>query len=260
MDEAHGMKIKALIVDDETLGRKRLRKLLESHADCELAGEARNGVEAIALLKHLRPDLMFLDVQMPELDGFEMLAQTPLDELPVTIFVTAFDQHALRAFNANALDYLVKPFDDERFDLALDRARIYLNGARTRNFHHQIESLLQGVRPTSGLSRIAIKAGDKITFLNLADIDWVEALGNYLKIHAGNESHVLRGRMTELEAQLDPRQFFRIHRSTLVNLARVKELAVLCKGEGVALLHAGQRLNVSRQSLQELQRMLQPKL
>src|SRR6185436_4613879 len=120
ISKKHFMKIKALIVDDETLGRKRIRKLLEQHADCELAGEARNGIEALAMLRQVRPDLMFLDVQMPELDGFEMLAKTPLDEIPLIIFVTAFDQHALKAFNAAAIDYLLKPFDDERFASALD--------------------------------------------------------------------------------------------------------------------------------------------
>ena len=254
------MKIKTLIVDDEALARKRIRKLLEQHADCELAGEARNGVEALAMLKEVRPDLMFLDIQMPELDGFEMLAKTPLKDIPLTIFVTAFDQHALEAFNAAAIDYLLKPFEDERFACALDRARTYLNGARTKSFHDRLENLLQEMPQSKTLSRIAIKDNGKIIFLKVADIDWVEALGNYLKIHAGKESYVLRGRMTELETQLEPRQFFRIHRSTLVNLERVKELAVLCKGEGIALLQNGQRLNVSRQSLQELQRLLHPKL
>jgi len=254
------MKIKVLIVDDEALGRRRIRKLLEQHTDCELAGEARNGVEALARLRESRPDLMFLDVQMPELDGFEMLAKTPLDEIPVTIFVTAFDQHALKAFNASAIDYLLKPFDDERFAMALERARRFLQGARTKIFHERIETLLQELPQSKTLNRIAIRDNGKITFVKVADIEWVEALGNYLKIHTGQASYVLRGRMAELETQLEPRQFFRIHRSTLVNLDRVKELSVLCKGEGVALLHSGQRLNVSRQSLQELQRRLQPRL
>jgi two-component system, LytTR family, response regulator len=254
------LKIRTLVVDDEVLGRKRIKKLLELQSDIEVVGEASNGVEALVLLEKTQPDLIFLDVQMPELNGFEMLAQVSPQDIPLTIFVTAYDQYALQAFNTSAIDYLLKPFDDDRFDGALARARTYLKGSSSKSFQSEIQGFLQSLSVSNHLSRIAIKDKDRIIFVRSSEIDWIEAIGNYLKIHVNKDGYMLRGRIAEIEKQLNPREFFRIHRSTIVNLDKVKELLPLCKGEAIALLHNGLRLNVSRHSLQELQKVLQPRL
>jgi two-component system LytT family response regulator len=250
-----------MIVDDESLGRRRIRHLLRTEPDFEIIGECANGHDAIAALRGSNPDLVFLDVQMPELSGFEVLAQIPAEKLPVVIFVTAFDRFALKAFEARALDYLLKPFDDERFYDSLERARIHLSNRQSTRLSERLLNLVKHVSPQGKwLSRMAVKTEGRLLFINVLEIDRVEAIGNYLKVHVGAESHMLRGRLGELEKQLDPNQFFRIHRSTLVNLDRVKEFQPLFKGDGVLILKNGSRLGVSRGCSQRLQRQLQPEL
>lgn len=255
------MKIRTLIVDDEALGRKRVRKLLESEPECEIIGECSDGQEAVAAMRSFTPDLVFLDVQMPELNGFEVLAQLEVDRLPVIIFVTAHDQFALKAFEAQAIDYLLKPFEDERFYQSLQRAKAYLEGHESRKMHERLQSLVNSLSSqTKLITRMAVKTGGRILFIKTSEIDWIEAVGNYLNLHIGSEAHLLRGRVSELEKRLDPNQFFRIHRSAIVNLDRVKEFHPLFKGDGVAILKNGTRLSVSRSCNQRLQRLLEPEL
>ena len=255
------MKVRTLIVDDEELGRKRIRKLLSLERDYEIVGESRDGREAIRAIEKLAPDLIFLDVQMPELDGFDVLAQIAPAKMPVIIFVTAYDRFALKAFEAQALDYLLKPFDDERFAQSLQRARTYLNGNESGEIKERLAMLVNGLPSQSKyLTRVAVKSSGRVLFLKSGDIDWIEAAGNYVNLHVGKESYLLRGRMSELEKQFDPEQFFRIHRSTIVNLDRVKELRPLFKGEGIVVLKDGQQLSASRSCSQRLQTFLGPDL
>jgi two-component system LytT family response regulator len=255
------MKVRTLIVDDEELGRKRIRKLLSLESEFEIVGESRDGPEAIGAIEKFAPDLVFLDVQMPGLGGFEVLAQIAPEKMPVIIFVTAYDEFALKAFEAQALDYLLKPFDDERFAQSLQRARTYLNGNETAEIKERLAKLVNGL-PNHGnyLSRIAVKCAGRVLFLKAGEIDWIEAAGNYVNLHVGKESYLLRGRMSELEKRFDPEQFFRIHRSTIVNLDRVKELQLLFKVEGIVVLKGGQQLSASRSCSQRMQSFLKPDL
>lgn len=255
------MKIRTLIVDDEALGRKRLRKLLESETECELIGECCDGQEAVAAIQAFKPNLLFLDVQMPELNGFEVLAQLDGERLPVIIFVTAYDQYALKAFEAQAIDYLLKPFEDERFYQALHRARAYIEGQQSQEINARLQTLVNGMSlRAKPITRMAVKTAGRIVFIKTSEIDWIEAVGNYLNLHIGTEAHLLRGRMSELEKRLDPNQFFRTHRSAIVNLDRVKEFQTLFKGDGVAILKNGVKVAVSRSSSQRLQTLLTPRL
>lgn len=255
------MKLRTLIVDDEALGRKRVRKLLGTQPECEIIGECSDGHEAVAAIRSFTPHLVFLDVQMPELNGFEVLAQLEAEHLPAIIFVTAYDQFALKAFEAQAIDYLLKPFEDERFYQSLQRAKAYLDGHESRKMHERLQSLVKSLASQpKWITRMAVKNGGRMVFLKTSEIDWIEAVGNYLNLHVGSEAHLLRGRVSELEKRLDPNQFFRIHRSTIVNLDRVKEFHPLFKGDGFILLKNGTRLAVSRSCHQRLQRLLEPEL
>jgi len=255
------MKVSTLIVDDEELGRKRIRKLLSLESEFEIVGESRDGREAIRAIEKLVPDLVFLDVQMPEIGGFDVLAQIDPKKMPVIIFVTAYDQFALKAFEARALDYLLKPFDDERFAQSLQRARTYLNGGTNDAIKERLATLVSGLPSQNRyLSRVAVKSAGRVLFLKAGEIDWIEAAGNYVNLHVGKEAFMLRGRMSELEKRFDPEQFFRIHRSTIVNLDRVKELQPLFKGEGIVILKDGQQLCASRSCSQRLHALLGPDL
>jgi two-component system LytT family response regulator len=188
------VKIRTLIVDDEPLGRKRIRKLLESETDFEIVGESRDGREALKSIQSLAPALVFLDVQMPELSGFDVLARLDPERLPVIIFVTAYDDFALKAFEAQALDYLLKPFADERFAQALQRAKTFLDGHSAAAMRERLVSLVNSWPPQPKyLARVAVKTGERILFLKIEAIDWIEAVGNYVNFHAGSETHLLRG-------------------------------------------------------------------
>jgi two-component system LytT family response regulator len=247
--------VRALVVDDELMARKRIKRFLKSEPDILLVGECGNGREAIAAIQSLKPQLLFLDVQMPEVNGFEVLAGVRPEELPVVIFVTAFDEFALRAFEAQALDYLLKPFDQERFQKAVLRARTFLQGSESSVFHqrllHVVDALI--ARPKH-YGRLPVKTGGRILFIGPEEIDWIEAVGNYVNLHVGQESHLLRARMHEMEEMLDAARFLRIHRSTIVNLERVREFQTLYQGECVVILKNGKRLACSQQSSLTLQK------
>ncbi len=247
------MKIRALIVDDEPLARERIRTLLEKESDFVVAGECASGTEAVAAMRKERPDLVFLDVQMPQMNGFDVLRELGKDDLPEVIFVTAFDQHALAAFEVHALDYLLKPFKQARFREALDRVRQHLEnkqaGAASKRL---LEMLGHRSAEPAGLTRLAVKSNDRIVFLKPAQIDYIESAGNYAVLHVGTESHILRETMTSLEGKLAADQFLRISRSALVNVERIKELQPLFKGDYVVVLQDGTRLPMSR-PLREIQ-------
>ena len=250
------MPIRVLIVDDEPLARERIRSLLQNEPELEIVGECANGTDALATLKRLSPDLLFLDVQMPGMDGFEVLRSLDRDHLPLVIFVTAFDQHALKAFELHALDYLLKPFKQARFKETLQRARDILEGQKAGAVSKNLLALLSQVKPErEHLSRIPVKNGDRVVFVKTSQIDYVESAGNYVVLHAGKENHVVRDTLTALEEKLDPKQFLRINRSTLVNVDQIKELQPLFKGEHAVLLHDGKQLTMTR-GVREVQELL----
>jgi two-component system, LytTR family, response regulator len=250
--------IRALIVDDEVLARRRIRNLLRGRVDFAVVGECANGHEALSAIRRHAPDLVFLDVQMPDLDGFGALEELTADELPVIIFVTAYDQYAVRAFEFHALDYLLKPFDDERFEKTLEWARAQLEQQRFRQLSERMFALLEdhqgrsksGAGKTSAapkpLSRLIVKSAGRVFFIRAEDIDWIEAEGYYARLHVGGKSHLLRETLTNLESQLDQNRFLRIHRSTIVNLERIRELQTQSHGEFTVVLNDGTQLKLSR--------------
>ncbi len=250
------MKIRTLIIDDEPLARERVRTMLRDEADIEIAGECGDGPTAVAVIKKLAPDLLFLDVQMPGMDGFEVLRSLGKERLPVVVFVTAFDQHAVKAFEAHALDYLLKPFKPARFKETVQRAREQLANREASAASKNLAALLGQAKPEREfISRIAVKTGERTVFVKTSQIDYVESAGNYVVLHVGKENHVVRETMTALEEQLDPKKFIRISRSTLVNADQIKELQPLFKGEHAVVLHNGKQLTMTR-GVRELQEAL----
>jgi two-component system, LytTR family, response regulator len=241
------MKIRTLIVDDMLLARKRVKRYLANDPDIEIVGEASDGREAVEAVRELKPDLMLLDVQMPEVDGFEVISRLSGEKLPLVIFITAFDHFALRAFEVHAVDYLLKPFDAERLQRALERAKVQLQHAQQTNLESRMNALLQDITGTPrNVKRLAVKTNGRTIFLNVDEIDWIEAAGNYLKLQAGKESHMIRERISQIENKLDSSQFVRIHRSYIVNLDRIKEMQPLFNGDQVVILRSGKRLTMSR--------------
>ena len=250
--------LRALIVDDEPLAREGVRLHLELEPEIEIVGEAGSGEEAVALIQELAPDLVFMDVQMPGMDGFGVIETVGIERMPVTIFVTAYDQFALKAFDAHALDYLLKPFDAERFRSAVARARKQLQARRVGDVEGQLAELLTELRgKREYLERIVVRSGNRILILRVDDVDWLEAASNYVRIHAGGRQYLLRETMSNLEARLDPAHFVRIHRSTMVRLDRIRELEPLFQGDYVLILEDGTRLTSSRGYRDRLQGMLQ---
>ncbi|MDR3419030.1 MAG: LytTR family DNA-binding domain-containing protein [Nevskia sp.] len=248
--------IRTLIVDDMPPARRRIRRQLERAADFEVVGECGDGASAIGSIKSLRPDLVFLDVQMPEVDGFGVVAALEPENRPAILFVTAHDEHALRAFEVHALDYLLKPFDVERFDHALQRARDQLR-LRDQSIDQRLDALLAQLRPESRwLRRVAVKTRGRTRVVAVDDIDWIGAEGNYLSLHAGGEAHLIRETMSAFERQLDPERFVRIHRSTIVNLDRVRELTPLFNADHSVLLKDGTELTLSRSYHDKLKALL----
>jgi two-component system, LytTR family, response regulator len=256
------MPLRVLIVDDEPLGRQRLRALLEAEPDLEVIGECADGGSAVTALRQQRPDLIFLDVCMPELDGFGVIEALGADRPPGIIFVTAHDKFALRAFYVHALDYLLKPFDRERFHKALERARAQLaqepaaRWALAAGVSAQLRALIEDARSGKKyLDRVVIKSTCRVIFLRVEEIDWIEAAANYLKLHASQEAHLLRETMNNLETRLDPEKFLRIHRSTIVNIERIQELQPWFHGDYIVLLRDGTKLTLSRSYRQKLQEL-----
>jgi len=235
------MSLRALIVDDEPLARSNLSVLLRRDAEIASVRECGSGTEAVAEIRASRPDLLFLDVEMPECDGFDVLELLGADLPAAVVFVTAFDQYAIRAFDAGALDYLLKPFDDDRFGRALARAKERVAAAR--------------VTPRK-IDRIAVKNAGQIVFIRISEIDWIEAADYYAALHVGSKSHLLRRSMSDLEQELDPNEFCRIHRSTIVNLDRVRSLESGEDDESILVLEDGTRLRMSRRYRKPLQQRL----
>jgi len=252
--------IRAVIVDDEPLGRTVIREMLRRDPDFSVVGECANGQEAIAAISDERPDLVFLDVQMPEVDGFAVLAALDAERLPMIIFVTAYDQYAVSAFDVHAVDYLLKPFDRERFGKALQRAKLQLQRESANdvgNINRRILALLEEQRAKPKyLERLVIKNNGRVFFLKTEEIDWISAEGNYVNLHVKKDSYLLRETISSLEAQLDPQKFVRIHRSQIVNIDRIRELRHWSHGEYQVILHDGAELMLSRSYREKLHGLL----
>ncbi|HET6725474.1 MAG TPA: LytTR family DNA-binding domain-containing protein [Gammaproteobacteria bacterium] len=223
--------MRTLIIDDMPLSRARTRRYLEDEADIEVVGECGDGDAALAAIGRERPDLIFLDVQMPGMSGFELLEKVPAAERPAVVFITAFDEFAVPAFEVRAVDYLLKPFDHERLKQALARVR---------------ERLGNGDSPRKPLTRFAVKSVGKTVFVDVDAVDWIETAGNYVCLHAGGDSHLVRATMSQLESQLDAQRFARIHRSTIVRIDRIKSMQPLFNGDRSVTLHDGTQLTMSR--------------
>jgi two-component system LytT family response regulator len=249
--------IRILIVDDEPLARRFIRRMLGREEGVEVVGECGDGRAAVAAVRELSPDLVFLDVQMPEMDGFAALEEFAPEGRPLVIFTTAYEQYAIRAFEAHALDYLLKPFDEARFARSLAHARERLRGPRGEDERRQVDALLEHVRRRPPhLERLMVRAGARIVFLKVDSIDWIEADDKYVHLHAGPVSHMVRQTISSMEEQLDPEKFLRIHRSAIVNVARIKELRPLFSGEYGVVLEGGAELTLSRNYKDRLFRLL----
>ena len=243
-----------LIADDEPLARERLKMLLVGQEGFEVVGECHDGPSTIDAIRRSKPDLVFLDVQMPGANGFEVVSALGEAELPLFVFVTAFDRYALKAFDVHALDYLLKPFDRDRFLQALARARQQLERPSNSDLRSRLLALVRDLEPTpQRLERFVIKSGGRVFFVRADEIDWIEAAGNYVKLHVGTETHLLRETMNAVETQLPRETFYRIHRCHIVNIERVKELQPWFNGEYVVFLRTGARLTLSRGYREKLQ-------
>jgi two-component system, LytTR family, response regulator len=249
--------ITALIVDDELLARKFIRRMLKHDPEFEIVGEAGNGKEAVEMIKREKPDVVFLDVQMPEMDGFEVLEAVGLEQLPDIIFTTAYEAYAIRAFELHALDYLLKPFDEQRFRDAIKHARERLHSRQQQDGRLQIGALLERINSQHAyLDRLIIKADGRITFLNTREIDWIEADDKYVHLHTGSSARMVRQTLTAMETQLDPAKFVRIHRSAMVNVERIRELQPLFNGEYSLLIGDKTKLTLSRKYKDKLFQLL----
>ena len=245
---------RVLIVDDEPLARERLRMLLQDEEGIDVVGEAGDAATAAESIATLSPDLVFLDVQMPGATGFDVISAVGADKMPMVIFVTAYDRYALRAFEVHALDYLLKPFDRDRFRHALGRARRQLDGRSSGDLERRLLAIVNDLKPSHGrVDRFVVKAGGRVFFVRADEIDWIEAAGNYVKLHVGNDTHLFRETMNAVEARLDADMFFRIHRSHIVNIERIRELQPWFNGEYVVFLKNGTRLTLSRGYREKLQ-------
>ena len=248
------MKMRVLIVDDERPARELIATLLNRLPNIELLGECSNGQEAVTAIKKLQPDLVFLDIQMPRLDGFGVLAQLDPEHFPLIIFVTAFDRYAVRAFEVHALDYLLQPFEYDRLADAVERARARIaQGPNTSQ--GRILELLEQLHTERGWDRLRIREDGRILFLKPEEIDWIAAEGNYVRLHIGRNSYLLRETMAETEARLAPKKFLRVSRSALVNLERIRECHPLFHGDAALILQDGTRLTLSRVYRENLDRV-----
>jgi two-component system LytT family response regulator len=250
-------KIRVLIVDDEPIARWGIRSHLEGEREIEIVGECANGMEAVIAIEEQAPDLVFLDIQMPGLDGFGVLEAIGVERMPEVIFVTAYDKYALKAFEAHALDYLLKPFNRERFLSALLRARENIGHRRSAEIKERLLALLRDHQNKPAyLERLVVKSGGRIFFLDVEELDWIESADNYVRLHAGGQSHLLRETMTNLEAKLDPKHFLRVRQSAIVNIKRIRELRPLFNGEYAILLQDGRELTSSRRYRKNLNALL----
>jgi len=249
--ESTGPVIRTIIADDERLAREKLRVLLASEPEIRVVAECHDGKQTVSALRTYGVDLLLLDIQMPGMDGFQVLNELSPQEMPVIIFTSAYDQYAIRAFEAHALDYLLKPFDGERLHHAIERARLELNKSQNHEITHRILGLLSRVKSEllpvpSSEGRLVIKAKGRIVFLNLDEIDWIEASANYVRLNVGKESHLFRETISRISDRLNPHYFVRIHRSTIINVRKIKELIPVNSGEYIVVLKNGKELSCSR--------------
>jgi len=253
--------IRTVIADDEGLALKKLRIFLNSESGVNVVSECQDGKQAVEAVQTYRPDLLFLDIQMPDLDGFEVLGQIPEQQMPIVIFTTAYDRYAIRAFEAHALDYLLKPFNQARLHRALERARNELLKSHEEGVKSRILDLLNATKSESkSFQRLVIRTAGRVVFLDLNEIDWIEAAANYVRIHTGKDSYLLREGIGHMTAKLDPARFVRIHRSFIVNVNRIRELQPCDNGEYIAVLRSGKELSCSRGCRSELQRLIDSSL
>lgn len=251
------MTLRALVVDDEPLARRALVRLLRSEPDVQVIGQCGDGESAVETIRRVRPDLVFLDVQMPEMDGFRVVEAVGVEAMPVTIFVTAFDRYALRAFDANAVDYLLKPFAAERLTRALARARDRCLGRVDQEAAQRLFSLLDRSRfQTDYAQRLTVSTRGRILFVEVAEIDWIEAEGNYARLHVSRKIYDVRETLQSLMEKLDPRDFVRIHRSTIVNQRRIREVQPWFRGSHIVVLESGEELRMSRYQREAVERLL----
>ena len=261
--------LKVLVVDDEPLARSGIADLVARDHELEVVGQCGDGRSAVEKIRTLAPDLVLLDIQMPEMDGFEVIEEVGPDRMPAVIFITAYDQFALRAFEVHALDYLLKPFDDDRFAAALARTKRALRDNEVGQLSHRLLGLLEtaghnkapatGISPVPGqpyLTRLVVKNAGKVSFVRVDEIDWIEAADYYVRLHVARKSHLLRETMSALEDQLDPARFFRVHRSAIVNLDRLVEIQPYFHGEHVLVLQDGSKLKLSRSRKEKLEQVL----
>ena len=258
-----GKLIRVVIADDERLARQKIRTLLESEPNISVVAECQDGRQTVSAINCFRPDLLLLDIQMPDLDGFQVLNEIPAQELPAVIFTSAYDQYAIRAFEAHALDYLLKPFDRERLHNAIQRARTDLFKSENGDITHKLLELLSHIKSGASAAsadsqnRLVIRAKGRVIFLDLEEIDWVEAAANYVRLNVGKESYLLRETISRTSERLDPNDFIRIHRSTIVNVRKIKELIPVNSGEYVVVLKSGKELSCSRGYRALLQRIIE---
>jgi two-component system LytT family response regulator len=250
--------IRLLIVDDEPLARAGVRRLLEDDDVIEVIGECADGAEAVVAILDQQPDAVLLDIKMPELNGLDVVRTIGVARMPLTVFITAYDEHALRAFELHAVDYLLKPFDDERFTQTIQRLKSVFQTRAAARLSEKLLNVLQDTQPKGPrhLTRIVIRADGRTVLLKVADVEWIEAADYYARIHSGGKSYLLRETMNELEAKLDPEVFFRVHRSAIVNLEKVKEIQPYTRGEHVVIMSGGAKVRLSRGRREKLEERL----
>jgi len=260
-DRPNGSAIRTIIADDERLARRKLRILLGSEPQVEVVAECPNGRQTVSAIRSFRPDILLLDIQMPDLNGFDVLSEISSDEMPQVIFTSAYDQYAIRAFEAHALDYLLKPFDQDRLHAAIERASLEIRKSKDQEFTNRVLELLSTVKsqkkPTPEFEdRLAIRTNGRVVFLNLDEIHWVEAAANYVRLNTAKDSYLFRETISRISGRLNPADFVRIHRSMIVNVRRIKELIPVNSGEYVVVLNSGKELSCSRGYRANLQHLI----
>jgi two-component system LytT family response regulator len=240
--------VRSLIVDDEPLARQRIRGFIKNDNRLKIVGECTNGIQAINAIIKLKPNLIFLDIQIPGMNGFEVIQAVGAENMPPVIFVTAYDRYAIKAFEVHAIDYLLKPYEKGRFEIALERGIRAASSRRKGVTTKKIGALVDKILEERNIpERILVKSSDRISIVEVGQIDWIESAGNYVQIHLGKVTHLLRDTMKNMERRLDPKLFARIQRKIIVNMGRIKELRPLLHGDYVVVLHDGVRLRLSRQ-------------
>jgi two-component system, LytTR family, response regulator len=250
-EQPNGSPIRVIIADDERLAREKLRILLSSEPEVQVVAECPNGRQTVSAIRSFRPDMLLLDIQMPDLDGFEVLSEISSDEMPQLIFTSAYDQYAIRAFEAHALDYLLKPFDQDRLHAAIERAGVEIRKSKDQDLTNHVLALLAAVRswkrPVPEFDkRLTIRTNGRVVFLNLEEVHWIEAAANYVRLNTGKGSYLFRETISRVSERLNPASFVRIHRSMIVNISQIKELIPVNSGEYVVVLHSGKELSCSR--------------